>query len=108
MAYNWPGNVRELENVVERSLILSRSQPLTFSTLQQHEQRDVSESKNMAYGEVLTLDKISARHIRKVLEMTGGKVHGSGGAAELLGINSSTLRARMQKMGIPYGRKLKA
>lgn len=107
MAYNWPGNVRELENVVERSLILSRSQPLTFSTLNQLEQSDVSESKKMAYGEVLTLDKISARHIRKVLEMTGGKVHGSGGAAELLGINSSTLRARMQKLGIPYGSKLK-
>jgi len=42
---------------------------------------------------------------RRVLEMTNGRVHGKGGAAELLGINPSTLRYRMNQLGIPYGRK---
>jgi len=37
--------------------------------------------------------------------MTGGKIHGPGGAAELLGINPNTLRGRMNKLGVMYGRK---
>jgi transcriptional regulator with GAF, ATPase, and Fis domain len=45
------------------------------------------------------------RHIRRVLEMTKGKVHGKGGAAEVLGINPSTLRNRMNQLGISYGRR---
>jgi hypothetical protein len=42
---------------------------------------------------------------RRILEMTNGRVHGKGGAAELLRINPSTLRYRMNQLGIPYGRK---
>jgi hypothetical protein len=34
--------------------------------------------------------------------MTGGKIHGPGGAGELLGVNPSTLRYRMEKLGIPF------
>jgi len=52
----------------------------------------------------LDLDAVVAAHIRKVLELTGGQVQGEGGAAELLGINPSTLRSRMKKLGIAYGR----
>jgi hypothetical protein len=37
--------------------------------------------------------------------MANGRVHGKGGAADLLGINPSTLRYRMNQLGIPYGRK---
>jgi len=48
-----------------------------------------------------------AYHIRNVLESTSGKVHGPGGAAELLGMNASTLRGKMNKLGIPYGRENK-
>lgn len=44
--------------------------------------------------------------VRRVLEIANGRVHGKGGAAELLGINPSTLRYRMNRLGIPYGRKL--
>ena len=43
-------------------------------------------------------------HIQKVLKITNGKIHGPGGAAELMGINPSTLRNRMNKLAIPYGR----
>ncbi len=56
-------------------------------------------------NEPLTLDEVMSRHIRRVLETTGGKVHGKGGAAEMLGINPSTLRNRMNQLGIPYGRR---
>ncbi|MBW2606008.1 MAG: hypothetical protein JRD05_00085 [Deltaproteobacteria bacterium] len=50
------------------------------------------------------LDEITFRHIRKVLRKTNGKIHGPGGAAELLGIKANTLRNRMNKLGIKYKR----
>jgi hypothetical protein len=52
----------------------------------------------------LKLDDVIAKHIRSVLRMTKGKVHGPGGAAEIMDLNPSTLRNRMNKLGIPYGR----
>ena len=53
----------------------------------------------------LALDERVARHIREALKMSGGKVEGTGGAAQLLGLNPSTLRNKMRKLKIPYGRK---
>jgi formate hydrogenlyase transcriptional activator len=105
MAYHWPGNVRELENVVERALILSKGGPLAFADLAAGKSDDRSRIPVGLQDESLTLDEVMSRHIRRVLEMTHGKVHGKGGAAELLGINPSTLRNRMNQLGIPYGRR---
>jgi transcriptional regulator with GAF, ATPase, and Fis domain len=104
MAYHWPGNVRELENAVERALILSRGEPLTFSDLQPPGLQDTGQSPIPSEGDLLNLDQVTVRHIRRVLEMTGGKVEGERGAAKLLGINPGTLRHRMRKLGIPFGR----
>uniref|UniRef100_UPI0026EEAA9B helix-turn-helix domain-containing protein n=1 Tax=Malonomonas rubra TaxID=57040 RepID=UPI0026EEAA9B len=56
------------------------------------------------YPGLLKLDDVLKQHINRILEMTGGKVHGANGAAELLGINPSTLRNKMTKLGIAYGR----
>ena len=101
MDYHWPGNVRELQNVVERALILNPSGPLTFSHMNLPLQK---ESKEILEGtsEKDSLDEMTSRHIRRVLIKTNGKIHGPGGAAELLGINASTLRNRMNKLGIEY------
>lgn len=55
----------------------------------------------------LALDEIVSQHIRQVLEITGGMVGGERGAAHLLQINPSTLRKRMRKLRIPFGRKCK-
>jgi DNA-binding NtrC family response regulator len=104
MAYHWPGNVRELENVIERALILSKGQALAFDDLAGGKP-DRSLIHVEAQGAPLKLDKVTSQHIRRVLEMTKGKVHGKGGAAEVLGINPSTLRNRMNQLGIPYGRR---
>ena len=54
------------------------------------------------FHETDNLDEITSQHIRKVLTKTNGKIHGPGGAAELLGINASTLRNRMNKLNIEY------
>jgi transcriptional regulator with GAF, ATPase, and Fis domain len=105
LGYHWPGNVRELENVVERALILSQGEPLVFDDLVGGQSGDNSSLPVGAQNRTLKLDEVTSRHIRRVLEMTKGKVHGKGGAAELLGINPSTLRNRMNQLGIAYGRR---
>jgi transcriptional regulator with GAF, ATPase, and Fis domain len=103
LAYHWPGNVRELENVVERALILSKGRPLDFDRLALVTEQE-GEVIPASSPTALRYDDLAAAHIRRVLEMTGGKVQGPGGAAEVLGVKSSTLRNRMKKLGIPYGR----
>ncbi|MCP4756135.1 MAG: hypothetical protein GY866_35175 [Proteobacteria bacterium] len=49
----------------------------------------------------------SLRHIEKVMKMIGGRVEGPNGAAEILGLKPGTLRHRMRKLGMPFGRKVK-
>ena len=56
----------------------------------------------------LNLDRAMEHHIRRVLDLTGGKVQGPGGAAELLGINAGSLRHWMTRLAVQYGRKTKA
>ncbi len=108
-AYDWPGNVRELENVVERALILHKQGPLSFELLRPAlwTMPSNTESGHLSSEtqEPPTLDEVVASHIRSVLQITKGKVHGPEGAATLLDMKPSTLRYRMNKLGIPYGRK---
>jgi hydrogenase-4 transcriptional activator len=98
---------RELENTVERALIQHcAGGPLTFEAFFPL----AAASGKIVQGQnrdepMLSLDEMNARYIRRALEEAGGKIHGSGGAAQILGINPSTLRKRMNKLGIPCGRK---
>ncbi len=105
MAYNWPGNVRELENILERAMILNKTGSMKLDQLILPQQEDETSGLPVAEDEPLKLDEVVSRHIRRVLKMAKGKVRGPGGAAELLGINPSTLRNRMERLGIPYGRR---
>lgn len=104
-AYSWPGNVRELENAIERALILSQGAPLTFFDLREPADDPRAGRAAMADRDGLNLDQLVSRHIRQVLEATAGRIEGQDGAAELLGLNPGTLRHRMRKLGIPFGRK---
>lgn len=103
MDYYWPGNVRELQNVVERALILNPSGPLTFEHINQSQFQKSTGSSRLS-NETANLDEMISQHISWVLTKTNGKIHGPGGAAGLLGINASTLRNRMNKLGIKYGK----
>ena len=100
--YDWPGNVRELQNIVERELILNPGGPLRFDGFN-------ANKPEKAYTQVASdnpgskkLDDVVASHIQKVLALTEGRIHGKEGAAYLLGVNASTLRNRMNKLGIKY------
>ncbi len=106
LAYSWPGNVRELENIIERAMILHRNQPLTFDLVGLAGRSSGPVSEPADDQKLPALHTVIERHIRRALELTGGRIHGEGGAGALLGVNPNTLRYRMRKLGIPFaGRK---
>ncbi len=105
MAYAWPGNVRELENVIERALILSKGRPLAFDNIVWPDDHEDHGRLTIRKDDFSNLDDAVSKHIQQALEMTKGRIHGSAGAAKLLGINPSTLRHRMRKLRIPHGRQ---
>jgi formate hydrogenlyase transcriptional activator len=95
-AYAWPGNIRELENLVERALILTRGGMLDGSELIP----GPSAAARLEPAGDGTLEDLERAHIRRVLDETGWKVEGDRGAARRLGLNPSTLRGRMRKLGL--------
>jgi transcriptional regulator with GAF, ATPase, and Fis domain len=104
--YGWPGNVRELENVVERELIRSGKGQLRFDEI--GAAPAPSAQAGVARRGPVRLDEAMATHIESVLATVGGKIHGPGGAAELLGVNENTLRNRMDRLRISYRRRGRA
>jgi PAS domain S-box-containing protein len=95
-ARDWPGNVRELENVIERAVISSRGSMLEVGdALPDVEPRLAPEPPGPR-----ALVQLERDHILATLERLKWKIEGDGGAAEVLGINPSTLRTRMRKHGI--------
>jgi transcriptional regulator with GAF, ATPase, and Fis domain len=105
MAYPWPGNVRELENHIERTLILSRGGPLRDDGTTDLLPASTPPADDDAPAPILPLDEAMKRHIEKALAHCGGRIEGDAGVAALLRIQPNTLRARMKKLGIPFGRK---
>ena len=128
IAWDWPGNIRELENLVERSVILTRGMGLEApqleswkSNTQEHE-RETTDSRHEEIVEIVrnTLQALNKKpiladtrqhksaeratkqrdEIMRALTASKGRVGGSGGAAARLGINRTTLLARMRKLGI--------
>jgi transcriptional regulator with GAF, ATPase, and Fis domain len=94
--YHWPGNVRELESVIERAIITSPG--IALQVLDRFDTFRKAEPKSGQ--EVEALVDLELHHIQQVLQKTGWRVEGKSGAALLLGMNPSTLRARMRKFGI--------
>jgi len=101
----WPGNVRELENAVERALIQHRQGPLSFHRPQELRPDTRSQPAIQVAPHLLPLDQLIRSHILQALQAAGGKIHGPGGAAELLGVHANTLRHRMEKLAIEFRRK---
>ncbi len=96
MLYNWPGNIRELENLVERALILCPGNTLEYGDWIPAAKLTTNNGKAALHK----LDDVEREHIIAVLEKTNWKVSGEKGAAKILGLNPTTLEARMKKMGI--------
>jgi formate hydrogenlyase transcriptional activator len=95
--WSWPGNVRELQNMIERGVILSRGFVLEIP-LTELEQSAVTAPGDNNGG--ATLEAVERDHILQALRHSGWVVGGPSGAAARLGLNRSTLNARMRKLEI--------
>ena len=114
-AHAWPGNIRELENIIERGVIVSKGQWLelgdwfspTLSASPKTLPRHPSETSTVNHVSVpktssppQTLEERERAHILEILESVNWRVSGDNGAAAILGVNRTTLEARMKKLGI--------
>lgn len=109
--YDWPGNVRELRNVIERAVILARGGVLEFdlpitspsAPVARSSPRSDSPAGSLTLPRFLTEAELERRerdNLLAVLQQANWKIKGREGAAELLGVNPTTLLARMKKWGL--------
>ncbi len=106
--YDWPGNIRELQNVLERAVILSQGGTLRLEhilgNMDSHSIAKIAvPNLSEESGGVLTRSELKARernNILAALEKTNWKIYGTGGAAELLGLKSTTLASRIKSLQI--------
>jgi len=106
--YNWPGNIRELQHVLERALITAKSGKLRLDVTTPSAQNPTKLSQEGAVArdsteDILTeseLRALEANNIRRALARAGGKIYGTGGAAELLDIKPTTLASRIKSLRI--------
>jgi transcriptional regulator with GAF, ATPase, and Fis domain len=98
-AYRWPGNVRELENIVERAVILAKSEVLEIDpgTLSP---AAVSVAAVPSQPAGASLEAVERDHILATLRSTNWVIDGQSGAAKILSLHPNTLRSRMKKLGI--------
>ncbi|MBI1815422.1 MAG: sigma 54-interacting transcriptional regulator [Deltaproteobacteria bacterium] len=109
MAYDWPGNVRELQNIIERSMVLTSGPMLElgpdFVVAAPSDQRSAPQSPaaiapDPKTSELRSLDEVGKQHILSILERCSWVIEGPNGAARLLGLQPSTLRSRLKKLGL--------
>jgi DNA-binding NtrC family response regulator len=91
--YPWPGNVRELESIIERAVILCPGPVLQLADKLEISSPPLSSAAR-------TLEETERNQISKILSETRWRIEGKDGAAAILGLHPSTLRARMHKLGI--------
>jgi PAS domain S-box-containing protein len=89
--YAWPGNARELRNVVEHAMIVSSGKTLDLHA-PQGSSSEITANLSLADAE--------RRHILGVLQKSGWRLTGRGGAAQILGLKRTTLQSKMKKLGI--------
>ncbi len=104
--YNWPGNVRELQNLIERAVITSMGDDLVFPLPDAEHLSDKPSARAIKFvspNAIIKEDQlkeIETANIIAALEKSDWKVSGPAGAAELLGMNASTLYSRIKVLGI--------
>jgi len=93
--YPWPGNIRELKNIMERAVLLSVADQLDLTL-----PADITAGGENPFADGPSLDEIQRRYIGHILQKTGGRIAGPGGAAEILGMKRTSLYSRMRMLGM--------
>jgi len=96
--YSWPGNVRELKHLMERSVLLASGSVIKDVSLPEIETGNITSSQPDFH--VRPLQEIEKEYILKVVKFCNGRISGPNGAALKLGIPSTTLISKMEKLGI--------
>ncbi|OOV17296.1 sigma-54 dependent transcriptional regulator [Flavobacterium sp. LM4] len=99
MQYDWPGNIRELEHLIERNVLLAKTNEIEKFDLPLHTVSPLQKNSS----KLKTMEEMEKEHIMTALQNCGGKVSGPGGAAELLKLQPQTLYSKMKKLGIKQG-----
>jgi PAS domain S-box-containing protein len=95
-SYDWPGNVRELENLIERAMILSPGKSLVVAEWLS----EPCKRADTRQGAGEQLESVERELIIEALEQCDWKIKGEGNAADRLDMPPSTVRSRMEKLGI--------
>ncbi|SFQ38131.1 sigma-54-dependent Fis family transcriptional regulator [Parafilimonas terrae] len=96
--YHWPGNIRELENIIERSVLLSKGtiiEDISLPVTMQKNSPGISVDLH-----IKTMHENERDYIISILKKCNGRIWGAGGAAEILNLPPSTLKSKMKKLGI--------
>jgi formate hydrogenlyase transcriptional activator len=101
--YSWPGNIREMQNVIERSVILSRG-PVLEIPLSEFKQQAKSALADFS-SSLSTLEDAERKHILRALGETNWTIGGRAGAAFKLGMKRTTLQSKMRRLGIAKNQK---
>lgn len=112
VAYEWPGNVRELRNVVAEALVLTPQGPLRFKLEADSVEAENAEQLERAKQDLFAkigflprLEEVEQHYFCALLDECQGRISGPFGAAAKAGLKPNTLRFRLDKLGIPYGKK---
>jgi DNA-binding NtrC family response regulator len=99
VGYRWPGNVRELENIIQRAMVMAKSETISVHDVHlDHAAGSHVPSEGMAFlPEGMTLDEYEQELIREALRRTGDN---KSQAARLLGLTRNALRYRLSQMGV--------
>ena len=96
--YTWPGNIRELENLIERGVLLAKSDVIENIALPLMTEQPVQVFSDN--GIIQTMKENEKAHILAALKKCNWKIWGPGGAAGLLNLPPTTLNSKMKKLGI--------
>jgi len=99
-AHSWPGNIRELQHVVERACVLARGRVVDIGASLLATAAAIPPAPGAAAGGFETLEGHERAYLCQVLEATGGRIEGRRGAAAILDVHPSTLRSRLQRLGL--------
>ena len=100
MAYDWPGNVRELEHVLQRAVILSVGSEIASEDLGIHSGKKGGQTESL--GAFPTLEENERQYLLRALSHTNGVIHGPQGAASLVQVKPTTLRSRLERLGVSF------